>query len=312
MHSPLKNLHSEAQGIVFACLSAVTWGLAPLYWKLLAGFPLVQVMFYRIGFSLVLLCLFLGFIEKKKFGDLFSFLRSPRLLRTHLATSCLLGVHWALMVWGVQQGRVLEVSLGNYMIPLVNVGLGSLVFREKLSRARLVALAISLVGVIILNEENKAVSWLAIALALTFGIYGILRKTNKSSSMQTSQGDCLCLFLPALFFSMSSAQKMTPGLTDLLLLSGGGLLTALPMLWHGSALKRLPISKAGLYYYISPTLQFLTAVIIYHEHVSQLKLMGFATIWTSIAVLIISSSWKKRIQPAYDRRKFISLSKKAG
>lgn len=198
------------------------------------------------------------------------------------------------MVWGVQRGLLFEVTLGNYMIPLVILAGGAWVYRERLERSRWMALGLAAFGAVILSLGERGVPWLALSLAATFGGYVILRKRHRANSLESSQIDCLFLILPSLLIAGGQGVLGVPTLLDFLLLIGGGLLTALPMLWQGRALKRLPLSRAGFYQYISPTLQFIIAVSLSARAVTAREWIGFGLIWGGIAILLLSMSRQRQ------------------
>ena len=186
------------KGSVFAILSSLVSGLAPLYWRLLADVPLATVMAYRVLTACLILGLFLIVFEKRPFEALATPLLRKKTWKIHLATAVLLGVHWSLMVWGVQQGHLFAVSLGNYMIPIVVLIGSAIFFSEKLERSRLLAVTLAMLGVVVLSFGDQGIPWLAIALGLTFGGYSLLRKLNPESSLQSSYIDILLLCVPAI------------------------------------------------------------------------------------------------------------------
>lgn len=269
------------------------WGLFPIYFKILHQVSALEVLAHRIVWSVAVL---LALILWQGQGQaLLTAIRDPRRLRFYLGTTLLISVNWLLYIWAVQNNRILEASLGYYINPLVNVVLGVLFLRERLNPYRWSAVAIAAVGVLILLMGHGVFPWISLALALSFGSYGLLRKKDGHAAML---GLCVetglmapvaLLFLLALAAQGSGAFGTRDETTDLLLVAAG-LITVIPLLMFLEASRRLPLSTVGLIQYLTPTLQFLLAVVVYREDFTAIHLAAFGCIWLAL-VLYTADAW---------------------
>jgi chloramphenicol-sensitive protein RarD len=204
-------------------------------------------------------------------------------------TAALIGINWGIFMWGTANHHVVEVSLGYFIAPLLNVVLGILVFRERLNRAQTVAVIIAAAGVIYLTWSAGRPPWLSIWLALSFALYGLVRKVAKVEALPGFAGETLLLFPFAagylLWCELSGQGSMTElgwGLNGVLLLAGP--VTAVPLVLFAVGARRIPLSTVGLLQYIAPTMQLLTAVLIFHEPFSTPRIVGFSMIWAALAI----------------------------
>lgn len=263
------------------------WGLFPIYFKILHRVPALEVLAHRVVWSAVVL---LGLILWQRQGQmLLAAFRDRRRLGFYLVTALLISTNWLLYIWAVQNGRILEASLGYYINPLVNVVLGVLFLRERLNPSQWSAIAIAAVGVLVLVVGQGAFPWISLALALSFGSYGLLRKKDGRAAML---GLCVetglmapvaALFLLALAASGAGAFGALDGQTDLLLLAAG-LITVVPLLLFLEAGRRLRLSTVGLIQFMTPTLQFLLGVVVYREVFTAIHLAAFGCIWLALAL----------------------------
>jgi chloramphenicol-sensitive protein RarD len=274
-------------GLAYAALAFVAWGLFPLYFRALATVDALEVALHRSAWSLVFVAAVL--VALRRWDGIVPLLREPRRLLPFLASAVLLFGNWLLYVWAVQNGRVLEASLGYFINPLVSVALGVLVLRERLNRVQWLAVAIALAGVAWLTALLGHPPWVALALALSFGLYGLLRKTSPLGAIEGFALETLLLaplVLPWLaWLSLqpgSGLGRGDAGLTALLVLCGP--LTALPLMWFAAGARRLPLATLGLMQYLSPTLQFLVALWIFREPFDGSRLIGFVLIWLALAL----------------------------
>jgi chloramphenicol-sensitive protein RarD len=204
-------------------------------------------------------------------------------------TAALIGINWGIFMWGTANHHVVEVSLGYFIAPLLNVVLGILVFRERLNRAQTVAVIIAAAGVIYLTWSAGRPPWLSIWLALSFALYGLVRKVAKVEALPGFAGETLLLFPFAagyiLWCELSGQGSMTElgwGLNGVLLLAGP--VTAVPLVLFAVGARRIPLSTVGLLQYIAPTMQLLTAILIFHESFSTPRIVGFSMIWAALAI----------------------------
>lgn len=268
------------------------WGLFPIYFNLLRHVPALEVLAHRILGSAVLLLALL--LARRQGSALLASFRNGRHLRFYLLTTLLISINWLLYIWAVQTGRILEASLGYYINPLVNVVLGVLFLHERLNSRQWSAVAIAGIGVLAMAFGHGAFPWISLTLALSFGSYGLLRKKVGHAAML---GLCMETMLMApvalLFLTVFAARGIgalgMPGEhTDWLLLAAGPI-TVAPLLLFLQATQRLRLSTVGLIQYLTPTLQFLLAVAVYHEPFTRIHFMVFGCIWLALAIYSIDA-----------------------
>lgn len=274
-------------GLAYAALAFVAWGLFPLYFRGLAAVDAIEVALHRSAWSLAFVAAVLTGLGRWQW--IVPLLREPRRLLPFLCSAVLLFGNWLLYVWAVQNDRVLESSLGYFINPLVSVGLGVLVLRERLNRVQCVAVGVAVAGVAWMTVALGQLPWVALALALSFGIYGLLRKTSPLGAIEGFALETLLLaplVVPWLaWLSLqpgSGLGRGDAGLAALLVLCGP--LTALPLMWFAAGARRLPLATLGIVQYISPTLQFLVGLWVFREPFDNARLAGFALIWLALAL----------------------------
>ncbi len=282
-------------GIVYATLAFAMWGLFPLYLRHIAMVPPLEVVLHRSVWSL---CFLLGVLAMLRRFDWLRGLRSqPRQLGLYGFSALLLSSNWLLYVYAVQSDQVVEASLGYFINPIVNVLLGVLVLKERLNRAQWTAVALAAVGVSWLTLLAGRPPWIALVLALSFGFYGLMRKTATLGALEGLTLETLLLaplVVPLLaWWSFSGNGAMAQGdwsLNAWLLFAGP--LTALPLLLFGAGARRLPLATIGLIQYLSPTLQLALGVWVFHEPFDRERLLGFVMIWSALA-LYSADGWRR-------------------
>ena len=295
---------------VWQGLAAYTlWGTFPIYWKLFYGIPALEVLAHRVTWSFVAVTAML--VLTGRLRPLVAAARSPRQAAIYGLAAVLIGINWFLYVWGVNAGFVVETSLGYFITPLINVLLGVVVFRERLSAAQWTAVALAGGGVTYLTVMYGAVPWLALGLAVTFGSYGL---TKKKATLGAFNGLALetamlvgpaAAYLTFLVVDGRSSFVRVGVLTDLLLV-GGGLITIAPLLLFAAAVRAVPLSIIGLLQYISPTIQLVIGVLLFREPFTRVQLTGFACVWAALALFAFDSlragrSGAGRVLPAARR-----------
>ena len=293
-------------GYVYALLAFGMWGLFPLYLKQVASVPPLELVAHRSAWSLVFLLGILALL--RRWAWLADLRRQPRQWLVFTGTAALLSVNWLVYVYAVTGGHVLDASLGYFINPLVNVLLGVLVLRERLKPAQWLAVALAAAGVLWLTWQGGRLPWVALVLAVSFAIYGLLRKTATLGALEGLTLETLVLapiVLPALlWFTLQPGGAMARGdwaLNGLLWLAGP--LTALPLLFFAAAARRLPLATVGLMQYLSPSLQFLLGVYVFHEPLQPARLVGFVLIWAALAVYSGHAWWaSRRVAAALARR----------
>jgi chloramphenicol-sensitive protein RarD len=296
-----KAAHTLRRGLLYGFAAYASWGFMPVYIKAVRAAPVLEVLSHRIVWAFVLLLLIVW--RRGELRELWSALRAPRALAVLAASTTAIAVNWLVYIWAVQNGHVLDSSLGYFINPLVNVLFGVLLLHERLDRTVRVAFAIAALGVLWLAIRGGHFPWIALALATSFGSYGLLRKlapvgalvglTIETALLTPLAGGYLVWAAAtgrAAIFSGSAS------LDALLLLAGP--VTAIPLLFFAGAARRLPLSTLGFLQYLSPTLQFLLAVLAYREPLDGPRLVAFALIWTALAMFAVHTGRAARRAPA--------------
>ncbi len=291
---------SAASGLLFAVGAYVWWGFFPLYFRLLADTPAFEILLHRSIWSVPILLLLV--LVRRQFPAIRAALRDRRARRVLLASAVLLAANWFTLIAAINGGHVLECSLGYYINPLLTVALGVLVLRERLSRLQAVALLLAAAGVLVLAWQGDRFPWYALSLALTFGLYGLLRKTMRLGSAEGLLAETLLMLpfaLGALIW-LAAAGEARFGRLDLagsLLLMSSGLATCVPLLLFAGGARRLTLSTLGIVQYIAPTLHFLTAVFLFGEVFTTAHSITFALIWVAV-LLFVLENWRQRPRAA--------------
>ena len=281
-------------GPLAAALAYILWGLFPLYIKQISQVPAVEIVLHRSAWSLLFMVGLLALL--RRFAWLGPVLRQPRTLAVFGLSALLLAANWLLYVWAVNHDRVLDASLGYFINPLVNVLLGYAVLHERPRPAQWAAVALAACGVLWLALGAGHVPWVSLVLALTFGFYGLLRKTAPLGAIEGLALETLLLAPLAVggLLWLGATGQGHFGLgnhrLDLLLLAAGPA-TAVPLLLFASGARRVTMATLGLLQYLGPSIQFLLGVFVYHEPFSLSRGLGFALIWTALAVYSVES-WR--------------------
>ena len=278
---------SMKRGPLLAAGAYLLWGMLPIYWHALAGVPALEILLHRIVWSLVVVLVLLAL--RKEWRWLADGLRHPAVFRVFLITAALLAVNWLVYLWANNNGHIVETSLGYFITPLVSVVLGLLVLHERMRPGQWLSVAIAALGVLVLVLTAGGTLWISLLLALSFGFYGLLRKTARLGSLEGLTVEMAILFLPALAYLLylSSSAQAAFGAGDAsitTLLAFSGVVTAVPLLLFASGARLVPLTTLGLLQYIAPTMQFCIGVFIYHEPFDQARLLGFSIVWFALAV----------------------------
>ena len=279
----------DRRGLWIAVAAFVIWGLMPLYWYLLREVPSLQIVLHRAVWCAVLVAAWLTLREGR--GWLRAVIVQPRLAAMLALSGTLIAFNWGLYVWAVNSGHVIEASLGYFINPLLNVLIGVVFLRERLSRAQWIAVALAGGGVAWLTARYGSFPWIALCLAGSFALYGVIRKFAAVEAVRGLGVENMFMFVPALallawielggsggFFSLRWG-----GWTDALLVLGGAL-TAIPLIFFAYAVRRVPLSVIGLLQYLGPTLQLLLGVFFFGEPFGADRAAGFAFIWAGLAI----------------------------
>ena len=285
-------------GLMQGAGAYLLWGLLPLYFMPLRGVDAGEVVANRVVWSLALL--FAIVAVTRRGARLWLALTTPATLRLLAASAAMISINWLVYIWAVQHHHVLEASLGYFLNPLVNVVLGVVVLREKLTRPQLAAVALAGAGVLVLASQAAAGLWISLVLALSFGLYGLIRKVAPVESVEGLTVETLILTPVALGYMTWLASygglALAGGntlVTVLLLLAG--IVTAIPLLLFAAGARRLPYSVIGLLQYLAPTIQFGLAITLFGEVVTTAHLICFALIWAGLAVFVVGSLRARRV-----------------
>jgi chloramphenicol-sensitive protein RarD len=267
--------------------SFVLWGLFPIYWHQLREVPAQQIVAHRIVWCTLLVAGYLNLRHGR--GWLRQTLRRPRLRWWLAASSLLITCNWGLYIWSVNQGHVIEASLGYFINPLVNVMLGVLLLRERLNPVQWTAVAIAAAGVAYLTWQLGAPPWIALGLAFSFGFYGLIRKIAAVDSIPGLGIECVYLFLPALAYLLvvqgnGSAVFGHLGWLHQAMLVAGGAITAVPLVWFAYGARRIAYSVVGIVQFVGPTLQLVTGVYLFGETFSTVQACGYGLIWAALVL----------------------------
>jgi chloramphenicol-sensitive protein RarD len=292
-------------GIAYAALAYTVWGLFPVYFKQLAAVPPGEVLVHRIVWTLLLVVAMLA--AMRRWAWLPAALRQPRVLIAFAASAALLAVNWLTYVWAVNAGHVVDASLGYFINPLFSALLGVTVLRERLRPGQWAALGLAAAGVVWLTVDAGRLPWIALVLAASFGLYGLMRKVATLDSlegltMETLLLAPLALVAFAVWTHAGTAVFPSPSAWTNTLLVLSGPLTALTLLLFAAGARRITLTTLGLLQYIAPTLQFALGVWVYREPFDAGKLMGFGLIWAALVVYSLEGAWRHRVGVAAPSR----------
>jgi chloramphenicol-sensitive protein RarD len=278
-------MDEQRRGLASGTGAYFLWGLFPVYWPLLEPAGPVEVLAHRVVWSLVFVAVLLGFRNRWGWVRTLGARRSGLLA----VAATVISVNWGLYIWGVNNGHVVETSLGYFINPLVTVLLGVLVLRERLRRGQWLALGLGALAVVVLAVDYGRPPWLALTLAVSFGTYGLIKKQVGIMAAESLGVETAVLALPALGYlgwltAHGDSTLGSEGVGHALLLAATGPITAVPLLLFGAAARRLPLSTLGLLQYLAPVLQFGFGVLVFHEPMPAARLVGFAIVWLALVV----------------------------
>lgn len=287
------------KGIWFAVGAYSAWGLLPLYWKFLHHLDAMQIISHRIIWSCLILALVLT--VTRQWRSFRGAIVKPRVLPIYFIAAVLVGLNWLVYVWAVNANFVVETSLGYFINPLISVLLGVIFLRERLRLGQWIPIGLAALGVLYLTLSYGQPPWIAITLALSFGLYGLVKKVAPLGSVFGLALETSILFIPALGYllyadSIGQGAFIHEGWVITLLLAGAGLVTTVPMLMFASAAQRIPLSLVGILQYIAPTLQFLLGVLVYKEPFSQTQAIGFGIVWVALILFAAEGLLARRMR----------------
>jgi chloramphenicol-sensitive protein RarD len=275
------------KGIWYAVAAYTIFGFFPLYWKLLDRVPALQTVSYRILWSCVFLLAFVA--GSGRWTSLREAARSRRTVALYAAAALAVSFNWFVYIWAVDAGFVVQTALGYFINPLVSVILGVLLLHERLRRAQWAAVGLAAAGVVYLTIVYRSPPWIALALAASFGAYGLLKKTAPLDALQGLSIETSVLALPALAFLVFENQAgrgafghAGPLLT--LVMIGAGPVTTVPLLLFAAGARRIPLSLMGMLQYINPSIQFMLGIFVYKEPFTRVQFVGFACVWAALVL----------------------------
>lgn len=287
-------MQPAARGIAAMVGACTIWGLSPLYYKLIAHVPPLEVLSHRTLWSLAFFGIVLMF--QKRLREVAVLIRDHRALIPIIFAAVMISVNWFLYILSIQIGRAVEASLGYYIFPLVAVLLGLVAFHERLSAVKWLSVGLAGFAVLVLTVGLEAAPWISLALATTFGLYGLIKKRTAAGPVVSVTVEVLVLAPLALIWLIGVHQAGWSGLTgrsggvfghdlnDSLILMLSGPLTAGPLILFSYASRRITMATLGLVQYLNPTLQFLCAVLIFREPFSTWHGIAFGLIWVALAI----------------------------
>ena len=282
---------TQNKGILSAVVAYLMWGFLPIYWKLLRQAEALEILSHRIFWSLFFLAVFLLLTGRNSIfrAELRVLVQDRRRVCGVLVSTVLITLNWLIYIWAVNDSRIVETSLGYYINPLVNVLLGVALLKERLSTKQYLAVALAATGVLNLTLNFGAFPWVALSLAVSFGLYGLCKKLLGLSPITGITLETLLISPVALIylFSLEVQNAGTFGWANpwpTALFIGAGIVTAVPMVLFANAANQLPLSLLGFIQYLSPTIALLTGVFLYHEPFTHMHALSFGLIWLALAL----------------------------
>ncbi len=288
-----RTIPEATKGVLFGLSAYTLWGSFPLFFALFEGVPAFEVLTHRIIWSCVFLALVISVL--RRWNPVVAALGQPRRLGRVLGCAVLIALNWGIYIYAVETRHVLQASLGYFLTPLINVALGMIVLRERMERAQGVAVVVAAVAIVVQMVMLGSLPWITLALAFSFGMYGLLRKQVELDGLSGLFVETLLLLplgllvLGGMLWSDVSHFLDEPRLTALLVASG--VVTAVPLLAFAGAARRLRLATVGFLMYINPTLQFFIALLVFDEPLNRVQLISFVMIWAALA-LYSWSAWR--------------------
>ena len=289
----------ETSAFIAGLAAFITWGLVPVYWKLLQSISATEILAHRFVWTCVFMVLLLSW--QRRWPEVLANLRSRRTTLLCASSGIAIAINWFVFIWAVNAGHVLETSLGYFMSPLVNVLFGAIFLRERLSRAQLISVLLATGAVIYLTLGFGRLPWVALTLCSSFGLYGLLRKISGAASIPGLFLETTLLVPIALGYLFQLARAHTlhlslaaPSLS--LLLISTGIVTGLPLVWFAYAARHLRLTTVGFLQYLSPSCTFFLGIFAFHEPFRRAQMFTFGLIWIALAIFTADAvtRWRAR------------------
>ncbi len=295
----INSLSEPQKGLILAIVCYLIWGGFPIFWYPIttSAMPASQILAQRIVWSSLFALLAIFVFKQQK--TLWQAMTTPKVLGIFLCSAAALGGNWLLYLWSISNKHLLDASLGYFMSPLFNILLGRLFFQEQLKPIQAVAILLAGSGVLWLAFLTGHIPWVAIGLTLSFGFYGLLRKIAPLDALPGLALETLCMLPFALLYlaiCQQTGQLYWDNLTtfQLIILLGSGIVTTIPLLMFAAGAKRIPMSHMGIIQYISPTIQFLIGLFLFHESFDQNRFIGYILVWCAVILFITGSLMTKK------------------
>ena len=280
----------QTRGVWIGLSGYVLWGLSPIFWKALNRVEAMDIVSWRVICTFVFVYACNAVLRSLKRGKTILLPLSNNWLS--MLGGILIGFNWGMFVWAVESERVVEASLGYFMNPLMNVFLGVVFLGETLRKAQWMAVVFAAMGVLWLTISLSAFPWVSLTLAISFALYGLIRKVAPASPLQGLTVETSTLLIPAVIFVLlrgNAEENLTSDSTTLILILLSGAVTGIPLLLFASSAKRIPLSILGLLQYVTPTLQFILGVFVYNETFDSDRLTGYSIIWLGLVIFVMDS-----------------------
>jgi chloramphenicol-sensitive protein RarD len=278
---------TEDRGGLFYGIGAYTlWGVFPIYFRALSEVPPVTILCHRIVWSALLLAVVVS--ARREWDAIWPVLRSPRQLLFLSAGAVLIALNWLIFIYAISSRQVLQASLGYFINPLLSIALGMIFLRERLRPWQWVAVGVAAAAVANQAIRGGELPWIAVSLAITFGFYGLVRKKIDVNSLHALLVES-SLLVPLSLFALALLPVGHFSRMSWSLLSLSGIITAVPLLLFGAAVRRLKLSTMGFLQYVGPSLQFAVAIMLFGEHLEQAKMVSFILCWVGIGIYVLDS-----------------------
>ena len=290
-----KAVPETSKGVAYGLAAYTMWGSFPLYFALFEGIPAWEVLIHRVVWSCVFLAVVISLL--KRWSPVKTALKRPKRLGFVLGCAIFIALNWGIYIYAVETRQVMQASLGYFLTPLVNVAMGLLILGERISRLQVAAVVLAAVAIVYQIVLLGVLPWITLALAFSFGTYGLMRKKVDLDGLSGLFVETLLLLplglLALAWLSAQDLSHLTDSTSSALLLMSSGIVTAIPLLAFAGAARRLRLSTVGFLMYINPTLQFLIAMYVFHEPLGAEKLISFVMIWVALAIYSWSA-WNGR------------------
>lgn len=308
-------LNTYKQGILYTAGSYFLWGILPLYWKMVENVSAEEILAHRVFWSFLFMIGLLTFNKEWKNIKVASkrIIQKPMLLLSLVLSSLLISLNWFVYIWSVNNGHIIETSLGYYINPLISVILGMIFFKERLNLWQKLSFVVAAIGVVLMTLHYGKFPWVALTLALSFGLYGLTKKMTKLSSsvgltFETMVVTPIAGYYLVMLGSSGKTEFFSFGLSTTLLLVGAGIVTAVPLLLFASGAQRIPLFMVGVLQYIAPTITLIIGVILFNEPFTNIEVITFSFIWCALLLFTLSNSkYFRKVEVKLTRKNSIGM-----